>query len=284
MIFMNRRFYLSILLVLALSLTMIGCSKPPLTYDEQISLGDKYLSEGNYKEAILAFEAAIKIDPKNVPAYLGIADAYIALGDVPSAVAALQKGIDITNNAEIKLKLDNIIIEETSETSIEESTTDNTAIEESPTNEAVNADENVRELSEYFIGRIPTKNLTYNLETGDLLGNDEEGFIGYTTITFDLDNSDIDPETADKIKTGLIAEWKEVPFTNEELIYICKRLTGIWGDMNLEESEPITQVIGNGFPTYESDRGKQFEVCLVLCDDQSAAIGYCVVEVLVPLE
>lgn len=90
---------------------MIGCSKPPLTYDEQISLGNKYLTEGNYKEAILSFEAAIIIDPKSIPAYLGIADAYIALGDTESAVATLKKGFDATQSEEILARIDNITSE-----------------------------------------------------------------------------------------------------------------------------------------------------------------------------
>jgi hypothetical protein len=46
------------------------------TWQEQYDLGVRYLSEGNYQEAIIAFTAAIEIDPKQAPAYVGRGDAY----------------------------------------------------------------------------------------------------------------------------------------------------------------------------------------------------------------
>lgn len=58
------------------------------TWQEQYDLGIRYLSEGNYKEAILAFTAAIEIDPKQAPAYVGRGDAYVGLGEVEENLAA----------------------------------------------------------------------------------------------------------------------------------------------------------------------------------------------------
>lgn len=40
-----------------------------LTYQEQYDLGMKYLTDGNYEEAIIAFTAAIELEPKNADAY-----------------------------------------------------------------------------------------------------------------------------------------------------------------------------------------------------------------------
>lgn len=48
-----------------------------LTWQEQYDLGVQYLSEGNYTETIIAFTAAIEIDPKQAPAYVGRGDARI---------------------------------------------------------------------------------------------------------------------------------------------------------------------------------------------------------------
>ena len=47
------------------------------TFEYHYNLGVRYLSEGNYQEAILAFTAAIEIDPKSAPAFVGRGDAYI---------------------------------------------------------------------------------------------------------------------------------------------------------------------------------------------------------------
>ena len=62
------------------------------TWQEQYDLGVKYLSEGNYQEAIIAFTAAIEIDPKRPDAYTGLADAYIAQGDIAAAIGILRQG------------------------------------------------------------------------------------------------------------------------------------------------------------------------------------------------
>ena len=56
-------------------------------WQEQYDLGVRYLSEGNYEEAIIAFTAAIEIDPNRVDAYSGLADAYLVIGDYLSAAA-----------------------------------------------------------------------------------------------------------------------------------------------------------------------------------------------------
>lgn len=47
-----------------------------MTWQEQYDLGVRYLSEGNYEEAIIAFTAAIEIDPKQPTPYVGRGDAY----------------------------------------------------------------------------------------------------------------------------------------------------------------------------------------------------------------
>ncbi len=77
--------------------------------DELLSLGQKYLLEGNYEEAIVAFEKAIKIDKKCVDAYLGMADAYVGLDDIDKAKEILQKGYDATGDERLKVRLDDLI-------------------------------------------------------------------------------------------------------------------------------------------------------------------------------
>ena len=55
------------------------------TWQEQYDLGVRYLSEGNYEEAIIAFTAAIEIDSKRPEAYVGRGDAYTAIGNSEEA-------------------------------------------------------------------------------------------------------------------------------------------------------------------------------------------------------
>lgn len=87
-------------LSLALCLTACGKSVDNLsepkhgpqapTWQEQYDLGIRYLSECNYQEAIIAFTAAIEIDPKQAPAYVGRGDAYISLEETEENLAAAQ--------------------------------------------------------------------------------------------------------------------------------------------------------------------------------------------------
>ena len=68
------------------------------TWQEQYDLGIRYLSEGNYEEAIIAFTAAIEIDPKQPDAYLKAAEVYEAMGDAEGARAILEQGLQATED------------------------------------------------------------------------------------------------------------------------------------------------------------------------------------------
>ena len=73
--------YISIALLFALLLC--GCAQNAVptehlpSWQEQYDLGMRYLTEGNYEEAILAFTAAIQIDGKRPESFAGRADAYM---------------------------------------------------------------------------------------------------------------------------------------------------------------------------------------------------------------
>ena len=60
-------------------LLLCACSSQQTKYQEQYDLGIKYLSEGNYEEAIIAFKQAIEIDAKQAAAYVGCGDSYVGL-------------------------------------------------------------------------------------------------------------------------------------------------------------------------------------------------------------
>jgi len=86
------------LLMAALLLGVCACTsihadqseKDNLTWQEQYDLGVRYLSEGNYEEAIIAFTAAIEIDPKQALAYVGRGDAYVASGETEENLTVAQ--------------------------------------------------------------------------------------------------------------------------------------------------------------------------------------------------
>ncbi len=93
--------FTALLLAVLLLLSLAACGGKN-TWQEQYDLGMRYLNEGNYQEAVIAFEAAIKIDPKRPEAYLGAAEAYVGLGDTDSARKILEKGYAATNDDTLK--------------------------------------------------------------------------------------------------------------------------------------------------------------------------------------
>ncbi|MDH7579026.1 MAG: tetratricopeptide repeat protein [Bacillota bacterium] len=59
----------------------------------KLDLAVKYLSENKFKEAILAYNDAIKIDPKEVKAYQGLAKTYTLQGKYDEAKATYERGV-----------------------------------------------------------------------------------------------------------------------------------------------------------------------------------------------
>ena len=78
-----------VLCALSIVLLMTACGQDAeAQWQEQYDLGVRYLSEGNYEEAIIAFTAAIEIDPKRPERYTGRGDAYALAGDTEDNLSA----------------------------------------------------------------------------------------------------------------------------------------------------------------------------------------------------
>ena len=91
-----------LVLPLALLLALLcACSSSGGTWQEQYDLGQRYLQEEDYEQALLAFEAAIQIDPRRPEAYVGMAQAYVALGDPDSAAGILVQGQQAAGESQI---------------------------------------------------------------------------------------------------------------------------------------------------------------------------------------
>ena len=82
--------YVSMLLALLMVVGLCACGQKTSapTWQEQYDLGIRYLSEGNYEEAIIAFTAVIDIDPKNAGALSGRGRAYVLSGETEANLAA----------------------------------------------------------------------------------------------------------------------------------------------------------------------------------------------------
>jgi len=102
-------------------------TEPPAPdWQHHYDLGMRFLSQGNYQEAVIAFRAAIEINPRQADAYLGLAEAYVRLGDVDAAIAVLREGYDLTGDMRLRERISEL---DTSQSN-NESTAGATAIPE----------------------------------------------------------------------------------------------------------------------------------------------------------
>ena len=73
-----------------------GCGKSTeKQISEQLEAGNKYLIEGNYEAAIVAFNKVIEIDPKIFEAYKKCAESYKEMDDFQNAIAVMENGVDV---------------------------------------------------------------------------------------------------------------------------------------------------------------------------------------------
>ncbi len=93
----TKRSSLRLLAVLLLALALFtACTSKAAKAQEKIDLGQKYLTELNYTEAVASFTEAIELDPENIPAYMGRAEAYIGLKQYDDAKADYTTAIEKT--------------------------------------------------------------------------------------------------------------------------------------------------------------------------------------------
>ena len=67
-------------------------------YEMKMAAGQRYLDEMDYEQAVIAYKAAIKIDPRNLDAYIELSDVYLAQDDSEAAANLLERAMDIVTS------------------------------------------------------------------------------------------------------------------------------------------------------------------------------------------
>jgi tetratricopeptide (TPR) repeat protein len=90
--------------ILATLTLFVSCARPatPLTVTELLDLGEKYLLELNYEQALVQFLRVIEVEPMNPRGYIGAARAYVGLEQPDSAIAILRQGLELTEDYTIR--------------------------------------------------------------------------------------------------------------------------------------------------------------------------------------
>lgn len=103
----------AIMAVIIVGLILSGSKNRELKH--QLDLGQKYLTEMNYEQAVATYKQAIELDRFNTEAYLGLAEAYLGLEKYEEAEKVLEDAIIIftQNNREeeadrLRIKLEEV--------------------------------------------------------------------------------------------------------------------------------------------------------------------------------
>lgn len=86
MITEKRKLLQLVAAVLLAVMLLTACASGASKAADKIELGQKYLTELNYTEVVASFTEAIRLDPDNIQAYMGRAEAYLALGEYEKAL------------------------------------------------------------------------------------------------------------------------------------------------------------------------------------------------------
>lgn len=103
------------ILLISLMLFTSGCAvmtaaapeptPAPPTVDELLADALKYYNAGNYEEAILLYEAAIEIEPRNFDATVGLGKTYRSTGNNGQAVETLKAAYELNDSPDVAFEL-----------------------------------------------------------------------------------------------------------------------------------------------------------------------------------
>lgn len=96
--------------VVAIVVIVLVVNSKSVQVNRHFNAAEKYMAELDYVNAVAEYKTIIKIDPKNVDAYIGLAEVYLAMDDSGSAIEVLEDGYRETESETIMEKLDELMI------------------------------------------------------------------------------------------------------------------------------------------------------------------------------
>lgn len=99
----------AIMCMIGVIMLIVYKNTPGQQIKRQLSLGDKYLAETDYDNAILAYSLVLEINPQSEKAYIGLVNSYIGLGEYGKALEIVNRGIAaVGENDELMVLLSEI--------------------------------------------------------------------------------------------------------------------------------------------------------------------------------
>lgn len=195
-------------------------NSPAKRLSRQLDLGQKYLIVQDYEQAVVAFTRAIEIDPLNVDAYIGLAQAYEGLEEYEQARAVLEEGSEsVGENAELSSCLDVVLALIENDTVDEIINMDSWQLFREP--EILETEEQVLNIEEEKSEEQSeqTEEIVWTVERRDFSPIEENGDI-LLRIYYDLVQTDGNTEHCQEINAALKADYdafvRQVPTIKQD--------------------------------------------------------------------
>lgn len=93
---------LAVIIVAAGIAAAVILNSTTFKYSRQMKLADKYVTEKEFDDAVIAYKRAIEIDPYNAEAYICLAEIYAEMGEFDKALRIAEKGYKKTDDRDLK--------------------------------------------------------------------------------------------------------------------------------------------------------------------------------------
>jgi tetratricopeptide (TPR) repeat protein len=285
--------------VVAVIFTTTNAANSPVRL---LSLGEKYLTEMEYEQAIVQFLKVIEVEPKNAQAYLGAAEAYVALGREGEAIAILRKGLEQTNApaiaamlAELESRADAPVPTQSAEPAQAESIAPESTAAPYTVSELPNVTPSAADGSGAYVSSTPAapaEATAPNIDVSEIVEFPISNFsyeiawredelvpdaIGWCSFNYDVVKSQLPASIRDKATYVYIPDFypEEQGARNTQGLY--EAVTKAFVNDPIYEGWNINaERRGNpqSYPIYKNDAGKTFNAILVALDSDKRVIGH----------
>lgn len=236
------------LLFVLMVVLFTACGTSTMDWKEKYDIGMRYLTEGNYEEAILSFTAAIEIDDKVPEVYVGMADAYIGLDEYKEAIEILREGMEKTNN-------NNIISEKL---------------------EYLERNGGVQE-GQVVSGNLQLSNITYYYEDGKQVDEWDESIVGSINLNFTVNGP------ANVVGFPMSMTNSDIPFSQDEINSNIEYMKDVCKEKEyIDNNGSVPFEASQIYPIEESERGKTQYILLYGTDSNGDYVGYSEVVLQIP--
>lgn len=236
------------LLFVLMVVLFTACGTSTMDWKEKYDIGMRYLTEGNYEEAILSFTAAIEIDDKVPEVYVGMADAYIGLDEYKEAIEILREGMEKTNN-------NNIISEKL---------------------EYLERNGGVQE-GQVVSGNLQLSNITYYYEDGKQVEEGDEDVVGSINLSLTVNGP------ANVAGFPMMATNNDVPFSQDEINSHIEHMRNVSKEKKyMVNKGPVPFETSLIYSVEKSERGKIQYILLFGADSNGDYVGYSEVVLQIP--